>query len=150
MIGTLVFQGQDGEATMNIFGVASLSDLTAIANELQEYTNAAIIQANIWVDQELSTMPEAREQIGYDMVDSKAIIEFYRSNAPAGKPPVSRINYPAPRADMFEQLPKKRGRSKNGGWRVKSGIGAYIAFTITNNTNRVLQFSRGWLKAGRR
>lgn len=150
MIGSLKFKGQDGEATMNIWGVSTLSQLQTLAGDLQEYTNAAIIGASIWIDQELSVMPEAREQIGFDLVDSKAVIEFNRTNAPAGKPPRSRINYPAPRQDMFEQLPSKRGRSKNGGWRVKTGIGNFLAFTISNNTNRVLAFSRGWFKAGRK
>jgi hypothetical protein len=150
MIGSLKFKGQDGEATMNIWGVESLAQLQTLATSLQSYTNAAIIGASIWLAQDLPTMPDAREQMGFDLVDSKSIIEFNRTNAPAGKPPRSRINYPAPRADMFEQLPSKPGRSKNGGWRVKTGIGNFIASTITNNTNRVLAFSRGWFKAGRR
>ena len=150
MIGTLTFKGQDGERSMNIWGVTSLVKLQELAAALQPYTNAYIYKVSLWSEQALPTMPDARSQAGHDLVDSKAIIEFYRTDAPAGKPPRSRINYPAPRADMFEQLPSKIGRSKNGGWRVKSGIGAYIAFTITNNTNRVLAFSRGWWKAGRR
>ncbi len=150
MIGTLIFKGQDGERSMNIWGVTSMIQLQALAEELQTYTNAAITRLSLWLPQELSTMPEARIQAGYDLCDSKAIIEFYRTDAPAGKPPRARINYPAPRTDMFEQVPSKRGRSKNGGLRVKTGIGAFIAFTITNNTNRVLAFSRGWFKAGRR
>lgn len=147
MIGQLVFKGRDGRRAMNFRGASNLSQLVTLAGDLQAYTNAKIIEARLWVPQDLGdTMLAPRTELGYDLAKSKAIITFYRSGQPAGKPPVARLSWPAPRADMFELVAAKRGE-RQGGYRMKQTVGDSFASLITAQTNRTLTYSDGWFRA---
>lgn len=145
MIGQLVFEGRDGRRAMSFRGASNLAQLVTLAGDLQAYTNAKIVEARLWVPQELTGMNTPVEEIGFDLASTKAILTFYRSGQPAGKPPVARMSWPAPKGSMFELVGARRGQ-KGGGYRVKSTVGLSFASLLSAQTNRTLTFSEGWLK----
>lgn len=146
MIGELVFKGRDGERAMRLGGVATLAQLTALATALQPYTNAAIIQARLWVPQELTGMNAPATEKGFDLCSAKSVMVFSRTGQPNGKGAVARLNWPAPKAAMFDLTAAPIG-GKGGGYRVKSAVGLSFASAINTASNRTLAFHKGWLRA---
>lgn len=144
MIGELIFQGRDGKRAMRLGGVSTLAQLTTLATALQTYTNAAIVQARLWVPQELTGLPAAATEKGFDLVSAKAIMTFSRTGQPNGKAAVSRLSWPAPKSTMFDLVSSKTG-SKAGGYRVTSTAGNAFVTAIETAGNRDLAFHKGWL-----
>jgi hypothetical protein len=143
MIGTLTVMCLDGVRSIRIWGKdLTTAKLATLASTLQTYTNGYIKEAALWESQDLTGMhtPETEEK--YDNAQCKGIMTFRRTNAPAGRPYTSRLNWPAPKSQLFEMV---SAGIKNG-YRVKNTYGAMFAGIIQDETNRELVFEMGWLK----
>ena len=145
MIGTITATCKDGSRAMRIWGKSlDLSALTTLAAGLQAYTNAHLSAVTLWEPQTLSGMHAATTEEFWDSCKTKAVMTMRRTNAPAGRPYMSRIQWPAPKSTLFEQV-SGIGPNKSG-YRNKSTYGASIIGILQDESNRTYRFEKGWLK----
>lgn len=145
MIGTITATCLDSTRTIRMWGKSlSLGALQTLASGLQPYTNAYLSGVAVWEPQTLSGMHTATTEEFWDSSRTKAVITMRRLNAPDGRPYMARLNWPAPKSVLFEQV--SGAAPKKSGYRVKSTYGASIVGIIQDESNREFRFEKGWLK----